>query len=159
MMFSDNSPQTKVDILDLWFSTFCLQPLSGEGSHVKYPAKQRHTLLLLTVAELQLWSGNKIILWLGITATWGIILKGHGLRKVENHWSRWWIHKTETLQWSSKQFSHIFWDSQSVILVLWQVGRLWRFASCCSIGIISGDHIHWNTLNQRQLHWYLKLLF
>jgi hypothetical protein len=26
-----------------------------------------------------------IILWLGVTTTWGTVLKGHSIRKVENH--------------------------------------------------------------------------
>jgi len=27
-------------------------------------------------------------MWLGVTITWRIVLKGHSIRKVENHWSR-----------------------------------------------------------------------
>ena len=30
----------------------------------------------------------KKILWLVVTTTWGTLLKGHGIRKVENHWTR-----------------------------------------------------------------------
>jgi hypothetical protein len=30
----------------------------------------------------------KIILWLGVTTTGGTELKGHNIRKAENHWVR-----------------------------------------------------------------------
>jgi hypothetical protein len=47
-------------------------------------------MIIKTVAKLQLWSSNKIILWLGVTTTRRTVLKGHSIRKVENHCYRWW---------------------------------------------------------------------
>lgn len=43
-------------------------------------------LRVTRVAKLQIWSGNKSILWLEVTTVWGAILKGWSFRKVENHW-------------------------------------------------------------------------
>lgn len=45
------------------------------------------TLLFVTITKLQLWNTNKI-LWLGVTTTWGTVLKGCSIRKVENRWFR-----------------------------------------------------------------------
>lgn len=39
--------------------------------------------------ELTSWSENKeIILWLGVTSTWGTVFKGRSIRKVESHCPR-----------------------------------------------------------------------
>ena len=46
------------------------------------------TLWFTTVAKLQLWVISEILLWLGVTTTWGTVLKGHSIRKVEKHCSR-----------------------------------------------------------------------
>lgn len=45
-------------------------------------------LWFITLAKLQLWGSNKIILWSGVTTTWRTALKGHSIRKVENHCDR-----------------------------------------------------------------------
>jgi hypothetical protein len=55
--------------------------------HIRYPAYLIFTLLFITVAKLQLWSNNKIILWLGLTTTWETnYLKGRSIIEVENCW-------------------------------------------------------------------------
>ena len=43
------------------------------------------TLWFTTVAKLQLWISSEILLWLGVPTTWGTVLKGHSIRKVEKH--------------------------------------------------------------------------
>ena len=40
------------------------------------------------VSTLELQSSNKIILWVGFTITRGTVLKGHSIKKIENHWAR-----------------------------------------------------------------------
>jgi hypothetical protein len=40
------------------------------------------------MAKLQLWSSSEIILWLGVTTTWGTLLKGCSVRKVESHYPK-----------------------------------------------------------------------
>ena len=46
------------------------------------------TLWFIMVTKLQLWSSNKnLILWLGVSTTWGTVLEGCSIRKVENYWS------------------------------------------------------------------------
>lgn len=36
--------------------------------------------------KLQLWSSNKIILWLGVSTTCQTVLKYHSIMKAEKHW-------------------------------------------------------------------------
>ena len=60
-------------VLKLWVMT-------PWGSHIR--------LWFITVSKLQLWRSNEIMLWLGVSITRGTVLKGHSIRKVENHWSR-----------------------------------------------------------------------
>ena len=45
-------------------------------------------LWFITVAKLQLWSSNEIILWLGVTTKWETVSKGHSLRKGKNNCSK-----------------------------------------------------------------------
>lgn len=52
---------------------------------MRYPTYQIVTLQFLAVTELQLWSKNIIIVWLGVTAIWRTVLNGCSTRKVENH--------------------------------------------------------------------------
>lgn len=42
----------------------------------------------LTVAKLQLWHSNDIVLWLGVTTTLETVFKGWSIRKVENQHRR-----------------------------------------------------------------------
>ena len=58
------------------------------GSQSRYPAYQIFTLWFITVAKLQLWSSNEIIIWWGVTIAWGTGLKCHSIRKIESYWSR-----------------------------------------------------------------------
>ena len=71
-----------------------LQPFWGEGqstlsqgSHIRHPAYQIFTLWFISVAKLQLWSSNEVILWLGVTTAWGTVLNGWNIGKAENQWS------------------------------------------------------------------------
>ena len=68
----------KPEVLNPWVS-----PLWG----VEYQISILHIgyLQFITVAKLQLWNSKEIILWLGVTTTWGTILKGRSTRKVKNH--------------------------------------------------------------------------
>lgn len=45
-------------------------------------------LRFIAVAKSQLWSGNGVILWLGVTTTWETILKGLSLWRVKDRCSR-----------------------------------------------------------------------
>lgn len=47
--------------------------------------KHTFTMRFITTAKLQLWSRNKNNFMVGVTTTWGTVLKGHGIRKFENH--------------------------------------------------------------------------
>ena len=38
----------------------------------------------IKVAKLQLWNSNRNNFMAGVTTTWGTVLKGHSIRKVEN---------------------------------------------------------------------------
>ena len=50
-----------------------------------HPAYQVFMLQLITVTELQLWSHNENNFMDGVTTTWGAVLEGRSIRKVENH--------------------------------------------------------------------------
>ena len=67
--------------MSLWSS-------GSQGSDIRYPVYQIFTLQLITVAKLQLWGGNKNNLMDGVTITREAVLKGHGIRKAENHCRR-----------------------------------------------------------------------
>ena len=73
---------TRPVVFNLWVWTLTRGHISDN------PACQIFTLWFITLAKLQLWSSNKIILWLGVTTLWGTVLKGCSNRKVENHCSR-----------------------------------------------------------------------
>ena len=53
--------------------------------HVRYPSYHIFTLWFMTVAKLQLQSSNKNNFMVGVPTT---VLKGHSIRKVENHCSK-----------------------------------------------------------------------
>lgn len=61
------------------FSFYGSWPL--QESHTRYPSHQAFTLWFITITKLQEWSSNRIHLWLGITKTWGTILKVAALRR------------------------------------------------------------------------------
>ena len=46
------------------------------------------TLRFLIVAQFQLWSSDEYNFVVGVTTTRGTVLKGHGIRKVENQCSK-----------------------------------------------------------------------
>ena len=85
LLFQDQ-PDSRAAVLNLGAST----PLGEsndplQGSHIIYPICQVFTLRFVTVAKLQVWNSNEIILWLKVTTTWGTLLKGCSVRKVESH--------------------------------------------------------------------------
>lgn len=49
--------------------------------HIRY-------LYLKTIAKLKLWSSSKNNFTVGVTTTRGTVLKGWGVRKVENHYTK-----------------------------------------------------------------------
>ena len=55
---------------------------------------RKHQYVQVIVAKLQLWNISKIMWWLGVTTTWGTVLKGCSVRKVEKHLAKrnysWW---------------------------------------------------------------------
>ena len=53
-----------------------------------HPGGRASDTLQLITTKLELWSSNKIIVWLGVTTTWGTSLKCCSIRKAENHWFR-----------------------------------------------------------------------
>jgi hypothetical protein len=55
------------------------------GLHIRYLVYEIFTLWFVTEAKLQLWSSNGIIVWLGVTTTWGTVLKDFSIKKVASH--------------------------------------------------------------------------
>lgn len=72
----------KIVSTKLWNSSS--QPV-GWDPHPPGVTYQIFILRFIRVVKLQLWSSNEIISWLGVTTTWGTVLKRCGIRKVENH--------------------------------------------------------------------------
>lgn len=70
-----------------WFLTLWVVTPS-QGSSKTIGKTQVFILVFITVAKLQLESFDEIILRLGVTTILEIVLKGHNIRKVENHCSR-----------------------------------------------------------------------
>ena len=72
--------------LNLWVLTplGVNDPFTGVAEH-RWKSRDLH-LQFLTVEKLQLWN-SEIMLWLGVSTTWGAVLKGHNIRKVGTHWS------------------------------------------------------------------------
>lgn len=93
-------------------------------------AYQIFTLQFIPVAKLQLWSSNKIILWLGVTTTCGTVLKGCSTRKVESHYSGCEIDNSPaSLRMCSAVFSADFcWKNQQMVLTVPHHGQ-WGWAS------------------------------
>lgn len=65
-------------------------PLEGwmtlsQGSPIKISTYQIFTLQLIKVAKLQVQYSNKIIVWLAVITTQGIVLNNRSFRKVKNH--------------------------------------------------------------------------
>ena len=67
-----------------WYS----KPVSRNPSYgsPRTIRKQTFTLRFVTVQNYSYEVATKIILWLGVTTTWGTVLKGCSIRKVESHW-------------------------------------------------------------------------
>lgn len=66
------------------------QPLRGQVTlsivfYTRCHTYQIFTLQFMTIAKLQWWSSNKIMLCLGVSTPWETVLKGGSLRKAENH--------------------------------------------------------------------------
>ena len=57
----------------------------SQGSCVVYLVYQMFISQFMRMARLQSWSSHKNNFMVGVTRTWGTILKGHSIRKVENH--------------------------------------------------------------------------
>lgn len=71
-----------------WFSTCGSWPLWGSTTlswetDIRYPAYLILILWFITSAKIQLWSSHELIFWLGVTTTWGMVLKSHSIRKVD----------------------------------------------------------------------------
>jgi hypothetical protein len=77
---------------------FGSQMIFWQGSHIRYTVCQIFTLCFMTVVKLQLWS-SKIILWSGVTITWGIVLKGYNIRKVESYCHRVFFQHIHNVMW------------------------------------------------------------
>lgn len=79
---------------DQYFSACGSWPIWG--SHIKCLSYQIFRFWFITTSEFQLWSSNEIILWLGVRRTWGVVVKGESIRKVEHTQGlglscrRWW---------------------------------------------------------------------
>lgn len=63
------------------------QTTLSQGHRSDIPAHQTFTLRLITIAQLQLWSTDEIILWSRVTRAWWTI-KTSQYQDVENHWCR-----------------------------------------------------------------------
>jgi hypothetical protein len=64
----------------------------------------------------------KITLWLGMTTTYGAELKGHSVRKIENHCSR--VRKNEaflTYEWSPLPQILFFIDGFTIMIQIYRV--------------------------------------
>lgn len=60
----------------LWgwqFTTCGSRPLWGGVSQIRHPANQIFTLWLTKMSMIQLGSNRKLILWFGVTKTWGTV--------------------------------------------------------------------------------------
>lgn len=112
------------------------QPV-GWDPHPPGVTYQIFTLRFIGVAKLQLWSSNEIISWLGVTTTWGTVLKRCGIRKVENHCLG---DKEELFTLTFKVLTFGF--SAEVALV-WALGMV--YLSQCSLWkeLLSGVFVSW----------------
>ena len=63
------------------FSTCGWRPLWG--LHIRYLHYEH-----ITVEKLQWWSNSENNFMIGVTTTWGTVLKSCSVREVENHWVR-----------------------------------------------------------------------
>ena len=69
-------PLSSLAFLSLWVTT----PNDDQKTEI-------FSLRFITVANYGYEVATKIMLWLGNNTTWRTALKGHSIRKVENHWS------------------------------------------------------------------------
>lgn len=83
-----------LEAIKYWFSTCWLWPLWGLNDqgviHIRLPPFQIITLWFITVAKPFLCycsyeAATQIFSCLGVTKTWGTVLKDYDIRKIENH--------------------------------------------------------------------------
>lgn len=60
--------------------------LNPFGVLSRFPAYQIFTTWLITIAKLQFRNSSRNKFMVEVTAVWGTMLKGRGIRRVENHW-------------------------------------------------------------------------
>lgn len=92
--------------------------------------------LFIKVAKLQAQSSNEIFLWLGVTATWGSVLTGHNMRKVENRCPNGCMYGYTNIHELNVPFQHIFSSGHPVKALKWfdlisnETWKWWRTICC-----------------------------
>lgn len=56
-------------------------PIHREAGNIRYSH--------FDIIKITDWNSNEIILWVGVTTVWGVIINGHSIRKIENHRHSW----------------------------------------------------------------------
>lgn len=70
-------------VLSQWVATpLWIAMTLSQGSYIRYPTCHRQ---FITVVELKLWISNRNKFMVGVPMAWATVLKGHSIRKVENH--------------------------------------------------------------------------
>ena len=91
---------------------------------------QIFTLKFIIVAKLELWSSNEMILWLGVSTTWGTELKGCNIGKGGNCWLRSFDILLRNIACGSGYLNRL----KSVILFLDNIGNdIFILVSKCSL--------------------------
>lgn len=121
------------------FLTCGLRPLWGRcwGVHMSDVLHIRtFAWLFIKVAKLQTQSSSGIFLWLGVTATWGIVLTGHNMRKVENRCPNGCMYGYTHIHELNVPFQHIFSSEHPVKALKWfdlisnETWKWWRTICC-----------------------------
>lgn len=124
-----------IEYLLLWhqFSTCGLWPTLSQGLLPKTIGK--HTLWLITIAKLELWSIREIILWPRVSTARGTALKGHSIKKVENHYSRGTLRPTgHSPRWVAQTHSYFVSLSSPHIMSQTDTGHIreaWNMVLSC----------------------------
>lgn len=109
---------------------------AGGGPHVRCLGIRIFAWLFIKVAKLQAQSSNGIFLWLGVTATWGIVLTGHNMRKVENRCPNGSMYGYTNIHELNVPFQHIFSSEHPVKALKWfdlisnETWKWWRTICC-----------------------------
>lgn len=101
-------PNTQSAPLSQWFSTYELWHLWG--THLRYREYELFTLRFITVTKLQLWSSNKIILWLRSSHE-GLYLRQSILLNLR-FWTGWRLPGQQALAILLTAFKH--WNQRCV---------------------------------------------